>query len=254
MIEVRQFRLTLAILITVLTLAIMYLPAESGDRINPLRFGEHEKSWQLTLNLSRYANSFTIHTSRSSGVWEEERAILGTTFSLQSSFDLNEHLGFRGNIACYTDSVKTEATNLWTGTRKISRYDKSGFGDASFKIKVSILENSELKTHLLVPVLGGPAGIGLVWTKDPIMVFPKFTLNGTGFNLTTGMSFVANSAMALTGRVALGKEGEKSVLGFGGGIVYRNGEYDGIKVSASLKRGESIRASLKVGLSYGEEK
>ena len=254
MIEIRQFRLILAILIGVLTLVIMHLPAESGDRVNPLRLGESQKSWQLTLDLSRYTNSFTTRTSNSSGVWEEERTISGTSFSLQSSFDLNKRIGFRGSAAYYTDSVKAEATNLWTGTRKTRRYDKSGFADASFKIKVSIWENSELKTHLLVPVLGGSAGLGVVWSKDPIMVFPKFTLSGTGFNLTTGMSFVANSSMALTGRVTLGEKGEKSLLGFGGGIVYRNGEYDGIQISASLKRGESVRVTLEVGLSYGEEK
>ncbi|MFB6291346.1 MAG: hypothetical protein ABEJ25_06425, partial [Candidatus Bipolaricaulia bacterium] len=177
----------------------------------------------------------------------------GTSYNLQSSFELNERIGFRGGFSYFTDSVRTSSTNLWTGIRETAEKTSERFGEASLKIKIGLWENSELRTHFLVPVLGGPMGVGLVWSRDPVMIFPKLTFDGEEFGLNTGISFVANSKIALTGRLALREAGDSSVVGFGGGLVYRYGEYDGVQFSASLRRGDTTQVSLEVGLSYGEE-
>ena len=153
-----------------------------------------------------------------------------------------------------TDSINSESVNLWTGGRKTNQETLSKFEGASLKVKVSIWESSEIKSHFLVPVFGGPGGLGLVWSRDPVMVFPKFFIAEEGFNLNTGISFVANSNIAITGKMSFSRKEDSSTVGLGGGIVYRQGEYDGVRISASLKRGSSTRASLEIGLSYGQKK
>lgn len=249
-----RIQVGLAFLLVIIITSIGSARAKANDRINPLRFGENRKSWQLTLNFSRYVDRLTFHTRDSTGLWEKEKKIDGTSYGLQSSVDLNGRIGFRGGFSYYTDSVKTEATNLWTGGREGSEETKSRFGGATFKIKVNIWENSEIKSHFLVPVLGGPVGAGLVWSNDPVMVFPKFSITDNGFDVNTGVSFVANPKIAITGQMSFSQEGDSSAIELGGGLVYRDGEYDGIQLSASLRRGNSIQVSLEVGLSYGEKK
>ena len=244
----------LLVFVVILILSVVSVRGNTKGRINPLRLGVSQKSWQLTLNLSRYVDELKAHSESSRGLWEEEKTICGTFYQIQTSFDLNKSIAIRGSVSYRSDSIKTEATNLWTGTRKTNKEITSKFGRASFKIKVKIWENSELRTHLLVPVLGGSAGAGLVWSRDPVMVFPKLTINGKGFGINTGVSFVANSKVAITGRAEFRKEGDKSLVGFGGGLVYRDGEYDGVQVSASLQQGSSTQVSLEIGLSYGKEK
>ncbi|MBS3737227.1 MAG: hypothetical protein V5A81_07900 [Candidatus Bipolaricaulota bacterium] len=228
--------------------------ARANDRVNPLRFGEDRKSWQLTLNFSRYLDKLTVHSRDKTGLWKKKKAIDGTSWSLRSSVELNERIGFRGGFSYRTDSIKTEATNLWTGGRETSEETSSQFGGATFKIKVSIWENSEIKSHFLVPVLGGSPEVGLVWSKDPVMVLPELSITDEGFDINTGVSFVANSKIAITGRISFSQEENRSTVGLGGGLVYRKGEYDGVRVSASLRRGDTTQVSLEVGLSYGQER
>ncbi|MCF7889778.1 hypothetical protein K9M78_01000 [Candidatus Bipolaricaulota bacterium] len=247
-------QVVLAFLLVLLILAVGTVQGKANDRINPLRFGKDRKAWQLTLNFSRYMDSLTVRTRDSTGLWEKEKKIDGTSYSLESSFELNEIIGFRGSFSYRTDSIKSEATNLWTGVKETSEETSGQFGGASFKIKVSIWENSEIKSHFLIPVLGGSAGAGFVWSRDPVMVFPKFAITGDGFDMNTGVSFVANSKIAITGQMSFSQEENGSVVGFGGGLVYRDGEYDGVQVSASLMRGDSTQVSVEIGLSYGQEK
>lgn len=244
----------LTLLFVIVITSIGSFRARANDRLNPLRFGEDRKSWQLTFNFSRHLDRFTVRTRDSRGLWEKEKKIDFTSYGLRSSVDLNKRIGFRGSLSYRTDSIKSEATNLWTGDKDSSEETSSQFGGASFKIKVSIWENSEIKSHFLVPVLGGPASIGLVWSKDPVMVMPKLSITDDGFDLKTGVSFVANSKIAITGSMLFSREEDSSAAGLGGGLVYRKGEYDGIKVSALLRRGDSTQVSLAVSLSYGRKK
>ncbi|MBS3788171.1 hypothetical protein KGY79_08275 [Candidatus Bipolaricaulota bacterium] len=248
------YRAGLALVLVIIIASIGSVQARASNRINPLRFGEGRKSWQLTLNFSRYLDRFTVHTRDSTGLWEKEEKIDGTYYSIRSSVELDEGIGFRGGISYRKDSVKSEATNLWTGGRETREKTSSQFGGATFKIKVSIWENSEIKSYVLVPVLGGSVGAGLVWSKDPVMVLPKFAITDGGFDLNTGVSFVANSKIAITGRISFSQERDSSSVGLGGGLVYRNGKYDGIQVSGSLRKGDSTQISLEVGLTYGQEK
>ncbi len=208
-------RVVLVFLLGIIILSIGSVRGKADSRINPLRFGVSQKSWQLTLNLSRYVDRLKIHTGSAEGLWEEVKTIYGTSYQLQSSFDLNERIGFRGGVSYRTDSIKTEAINLWTGSRKTSKGTSNRFGGASFKVKVGIWENSELKTYFLIPVLGGPAGVGLVWSRDPVMVFPKFSITGDGFDLNTGVSFVANTKIAITRKMSFSQEEDSSAVGLG---------------------------------------
>jgi len=249
-----ESRLVAALVLAIVILTLGTSKGMSEERINPLRFGESQKSWQMTLNFSRYVDRLTVHTKNARGLWEKAETVDGTSYRLRSSFELNKRIGFRGSISYRSDSIRSKAINLWSGTKTIDERTSNQFGGASFRIKFNIWENSELKTHLFLPVLGGPAAAGLVWSNDPIMVFPRLSIDGSGFDLNTGISFVANSKVAITGRMALNKEENGSAVGLGGGLVYRNGEYDGVKITAFLRRGDSTRVSLEVGLSYGQAK
>lgn len=249
-----QFQVVSVLILLIIISSSGFVKARANNRINPLRFGEDRKSWQLSLNFSRYLDKLTVHARDATGLWKKEKAIDGTSWSLRSSVELNERIGFRGGLSYRTDSIKTEATNLWTGGRETSEETSSQFGGATFKIKINIWEKSEIKSHFLVPVLGGAAEVGLVWSKDPIMVLPELSITDEGFDINTGVSFVANSKMATTGRVSFSHEEDHSIIGLGGGLVYRDGEYDGVRVSASLRKGDTTQVSLEVGLSYGQER
>ncbi len=250
-----SFVRTTAILLSILLVPVTsfhYVKAE--ERMNPLRFGEDQKSWQITLNLSRSVTTYRDYITNSRGLWEVENNNLKTLYKVESSFDLNKRIGFRGSFSFYSSSVDSEKVNLWTGTREKTEVANSDFKNVSFKIKYIIWENSELRTYFLIPVLGDSVATGLTWSRDPMMVFPTITLTDSGVSIATRMSFVANKKMALTGGIGLTTGKENSRLGFSGGFVYREGQYDGIRVSASLTRGDVTSVTLGAGLSYGEEK
>lgn len=245
--------------VTILILVVLFsfLGLNRGmasEGIDPLQLEGEEESWQLTLSISRYLDGFSVHSRNKSGLWEEEKTIEGTRYVMSTTFDVNEGIGFRGGFSYYSNSVRTKKTNLWTGARETSEETSSSFGDAELKLKMDIWGNSEIKSYFLLPLLGGQAGFGLIWTRDPLMVLPKLTTDGTRLGLDTRISFIANSRMALTGNLSMEKRKNSSAIGLGVGMVYRNGEYDGIRVAASLRRGNSTKISLELGLSYGEEK
>ncbi|MFP4136518.1 MAG: hypothetical protein ACLFTO_05770 [Candidatus Acetothermia bacterium] len=235
-------------------LFLLHFPATAVEGINPLRLGEDQKAWQMTLEVSRYLEEFTTHTGDSGGLWKEKKKIEGTLYSLKSSFDFNESLGFEGGLTYRSSTTKSDDINLWSGKTESSEETEGELQDATLKMKLDIWENSEMRTYFSIPVLGGPAAAGLVWSRDPVMVFPKIVTDGSLFGLNTGVSFVANSKMAFNGNVSWSYEEGDSTVVFTGGLVYRDGEYDGVQVSASIREGASTRVSVELGLSYGEEK
>ncbi len=240
--------------IFILTAVFAGHPVAAVEGINPLRLGRDQKSWQLTLNASRYLNKFTVNKKKTSGLWKEQRTVNGTLYSLETSLDLNESIGFIGNFSYDSTTTDVQKLNLWTGKTRTKEKSNGEFGGASLKMKLDIWENSELRTYFSIPLLGGPGAAGLVWSRDPIMVFPKFVTDGSMFGLNTGVSFVAKSKFAFNGNISLSHEDKNSKVGFTGGLVYRDGQYDGVQLSVSIEKGSSIRASVELGLSYGEEK
>jgi len=244
---------TLVILVVLFPCFLGFNSGMASEGIDPLQLGGEEESWQMTLGISRYLDGFSVHKRKMSGLWEEEKTIEGTRYVMSTTFDINEGIGFRGGFSYYSDSVRSKKTNLWTGARETSDKTSSGFGDAKLKLKMDIWSNSEARSYFLLPLLGGQAGFGLIWTRDPIMLLPKLTTDGTIFGLDTGISFIANSRMALTGNISMEKRENSSAIGLGVGMVYRNGEYDGVRVAASLRRGNSTKILLELGLTYGGE-
>lgn len=245
--------------VTILVLVVLFFflgpnRGMASEGIDPLQLEGEEETWQLTLDISRYLDGFSVHRRNKSGLWEEKKTIEGTRYAISTNFDVNEGIGFRGGFSYYSDSVRLKKTNLWTGARETSEESSSSFGDAELKLKMDIWGNSEIESYFLLPLLGGQAGFGLVWSRDPLMLLPKLRTDGTEFGLNTGISFIANSRMALTGNISMEKRENSSAIGLGVGVAYRNGEYDGIRVAAALREGNSTRISLELGLSYGGEK
>jgi len=250
-----KFKLLVKILpIAILTAVFVVHPVSAVEGINPLRLGRDQKSWQLTLNASRYLNKFTVNKKKASGLWKEQRTVNGTLYSLETSLDLNESIGFMGSFSYDSTTTRVQKLNLWTGKARTKEESGGEFGSAALKMKLDIWENSELRSYFSIPLLGGPGAAGLVWSRDPIMVFPKFVTDGSMFGLNTGVSFVANSKFAFNGNISLSHEDESSRDGFSGGLIYRDGQYDGVQLSVSIEKGASVRASVELGLSYGEEK
>lgn len=240
--------------VVILTSVFAGHPAFAVEGINPLRLGKDQKSWQLTLNASRYLNKYTVHRGNSAGLWKEQIMISGTLYRLETSLDLNENIGFMGSFSYDSTTTRVQKLNLWTGKARTKEVSSGEFGDPALKMKLDIWENSELRTYFSIPLLGGPGAAGLVWSRDPIMVFPKFVTDGSTFGLSTGVSFVANSKFAFNGNISFSQEDQNSKIGFSGGLVYREGQYDGVQLSASIEKGSSISASVELGLSFGEEK
>ena len=250
-----KFALLVRILPVIILAAIFAgHPVFAIEGINPLRLGRDQKSWQMTLNASRYLNKYTVNKKKTSGLWKEQKTVNGTLYRLETSLDLNESISFMGSFSYDSTTTRIQKLNLWTGKARTKEESSGEFGDAALKMKLDIWENSELRSYFSIPLLGGPGAAGLVWSRDPIMVFPKFVTDGSMFGLNTGVSFVANSKFAFNGNISFSHEDQSSRIGFSGGLVYRDGQYDGVQLSASIEKGSSIRASVELGLSYGEEK
>ena len=227
---------------------------EGAGRINPLRFGEEQKAWQLTFNVSRSVNSSSHHLKDPFGLWKVKSTNQNTLFNLESSIDLDKNIGFRGGFSFYFRSSDLEMVNLWTGEKESKQRSDKEFGNASLKLKYTLRQSSELETYFLIPILGGSATAGLSWSKDPVMIFPKLSITKSGYSIDTDVSFVTNSKIALTGGTYYQKKEKHSVLGFSGGVVYRNESFQGIQLSFALERSQYTTVIVELGMSYGEEK
>lgn len=245
------------VILSVFVSLLSTLPGVSGRGdagINPLRFKKGQRKWQVTLNISRSISEVRRLSLEPTGLWEERSSLADTSVSISSTFDVNESIGLQGGLTWVVNEGEFSKTNLWTGRMDQAEKSEDELAGGKLMIKYVLWQNSELKAYFLLPVFGKEATAGLTWSQDPIMVFPRATLSGERLTLDSTVSFVANSAFALTGSGSFSYSEEQSVLGFGGGVVYRNGKYDGIKVTASVEKGRTTKLSLGVGFTYGEEK
>lgn len=229
------------------------ITGEQERGINNLRLAEEGKAWQLNLQISSFQEVRNGYRLDSEGLWQENRTIKGLELTLDSSVDINQHIGVKGGASYVYNSTSSENVNLWTGQdqRGTSREEK--FGGASLQVRFDLWESSNLETHLSLPVLGGSVEAGITWSRDPVMIQPTFSTDGSGLGLSTGVSFVANSKVALLGSMSLRKGKDLSRIRVKGGILYRSGKYRGVQMSAAVEGANNPRASVKIGLSYGKE-
>ena len=225
----------------------------ASEGIDPLQLEGEEESWQITLGVSRSTANFRRLSFESSGLWEERNHSEDTSFSLSSSFDINETIAIRGRLSWVVKVDDLSKTNLWTGAFATSNELVDEFAEGKLVIKYVVWQNPELKTYVLLPILDEEMTLGLTWSQDPIMVFPRISLSKGRMTFGTALSFVANSSFAFTGKASLSQGDNYSILGFGGGIVYSNNKQDGLKLSVSLRKGKITSLSLGVGLTYGEQ-
>ncbi len=244
---------TIFLLILVL-LVIQDISILGDPGINPLRFEEGQRKWQVTLNIARATTDHRRLSLERTGLWEERRYLEDTAVSMSGTFDVNEAVSLQGGFTWLVNEYDFSETNLWTGVNNQVDGVEEELAGGKLMIKYGFWRNSELKAYFLLPIFGREATVGLTWSQDPIMVFPRVILSGERIGLDGTISFVTNPDFAITGSGSFSYSDGYSALGFGGGLVYRNGKHDGVKVSASLEKGRATKLSLGVGLTYGEEK
>lgn len=254
MVVTKEKKLLVLIFIFVTVFLAYESSASSDGGISSLRFDTGKKKWQVTLDYSRTLTDTRNLELTSTGLWEQKSYLGISKFTLGSSLDITEYFGLQGAFTWVVESGKSRKTNLWTGEYRADSLPRGESLSGRLLVKYVFWRNAELQTYFLIPVFSRTGTVGLTWSRDPVMIFPKFSLMDDGFGLEVMVSFVANSSFAFTGDVSSSSRGGYSTLGLGGSVLYRNGEYNGVRISASLKKGRSTSVTLGAGLTYGEEK
>jgi len=218
-----------------------------------LMFEKDQRAWQVTFSLSKTVTNYRQFAFEPVGLYAQKDYVETNTFSLTSTVDITRNIGLQGGFAWSTGSSRSDMTNLWTGSFESMINKTSKFDGGIISIKYTFWDSSELRTYLLVPVIGNRSSIGATWARDPLMIIPKLTIIDDSLDVDIALSFVVNNSFAITGNALWQKSDLYSAIGFGGGLVYRNSEYNGIKISGSIKKGETIQFSLRIGATYGNQ-
>jgi hypothetical protein len=127
-------------------------------------------------------------------------------------------------------------------------------GQSSLKIRYVFYQTPDIKAHLSIPLVGHTIGIGFSWTSDPIMILPEIRISPGGIELLGGLTFVANTKLALTARIHLAEQAAGSRIGLSIGLVYRKTDYEGVQVIGTITQGDSTQASIQLSVCYGRER
>jgi len=235
------------------TLITLLLTATVAQGIDVLQFRQGEKAWQITAQVSRYINTIPYYSIDDSGLWHNVDKTVGLVFSFASFLDITSKLAVQGQFSLHSASVWTRRLNLYYGTEQTIMTRTKELGQTSLKIRYVFYQTTDIKAHLLIPLIGHTIGIGFSWTSDPVMVLPEIRISPTGIELLSGLAFVANTKLALTARMHLVEQAASSKIALSIGLVYRKTDYEGVQVVATIARGDSTQVNIQLGVCYGRE-
>lgn len=235
------------------TLITLLLTATIAQGIDVLQFREGEKAWQITAQVSRYINTIPYYSIDHCGLWHNVDKTVGLVFSLTGFLDITSKLAVQGQLSLHSASVWTRRVSLYYGTEQTMMTQIEELGQTSLKIRYVFYQTPDIKAHLSIPLVGHTIGIGFSWTSDPIMVLPEIRISPTGIELLGGLTFVANTKLALMARIHLAEQAASSKIGLSIGLVYRKTDYEGVQVIGTIARGDCTQASIQLSVCYGRE-
>jgi len=234
-------------------LVTLLLTAITAQGIDVLQFREGEKAWQITAQVSRYINTIPYYSIDDYGLWHNVDKTVGLVFTFASFMDITSQLAVQGQLSVHSASVWTRRVSLYYGTEQTTMTTTRELGQSSLKIRYVFYRTPDIQAHLSIPLVGHTIGIGFSWTSDPIMVLPEIRISPTGIELLGGLTFVANTKLALTARIHLAEQAASSRIGLSIGLVYRKTDYEGVQVTGTITRGDSTQASIQLSVCYGRE-
>ena len=235
-------------------LVTLLLTAITAQGIDVLQFREGEKAWQITAQVSRYINTIPYYSIDDYGLWHNVDKTVGLVFTFAGFMDVTSQLAVQGQLSVHSASVWTRRVSLYYGTEQTMMTQIEELGQTSLKIRYVFYQTPDIKAHLSIPLVGHTIGIGFSWTSDPIMVLPEIRISPTGIELLGGLTFVANTKLALTARIHLAEQAASSRIGLSIGLVYRRTDYEGVQVSGAITRGDSTQATIQLSVCYWRER
>lgn len=246
-------RIILPTIVFVLFLYGGNFPSYGGEVINPLRFDEDKRSWQITAKVSRYLFQTEQLSWKPTGLWKEERDWQETTLYLETRLDLTNRVALVGRVGFRQARVRKVKVNVGWSTLQKSETSSVSSNEGSFSLQYDFYHRSDVRLYLLIPIMGRSPGFGAMWSTDPVIISPKLNLVEGGFEILTGVSFVANEELAFTGGISFSWVEEDNLLGLNFSVVYRKGPYKGIQLGGSIIKADVVEFGVQVGLTYGGE-
>jgi len=234
-------------------LITLLLSAATAQGIDVLQSREGEKAWQIMAQVSRYINTIPYYSIDDYGLWHNVDKTVGLVFTFASFVDITSQLAVQGQLSLHSASVWTRRVSLYYGTEQTTMTTIEELGQSSLKMRYVFYQTPDIKAYLSIPLVGHTIEIGFSWTSDPVMVLPEIRISPTGIELLGGLTFVANTKLALTARIHLAEQAASSRIGLSIGLVYRKTDYEGVQVIGTITRGDSTQASIQLGVCYGRE-
>jgi len=231
----------------------LLLTVTIAQGIDVLQFRQEDKAWQVTAEVSRYINTVPYYSTDDCGLWHNVDQTVGLVLSFASFLDITSKLAVQGQFSLHSASVWTRRLNLYYGTEQTMATTTREPGQSSLKIRYTFCQTPDIEAHLSIPLIGQTIGIGFSWMSDPVMVLPEIRISPIAVELLGGLTFVANTKLALMARIHFVEQGASSKIGLSIGLVYRKTDYEGVQVVGTITRGDFTQLSIHLGVCYGRE-